>query len=181
MSEHSSSPVHWFEPTGRVTGYAMLALWVVAAVIGIISGADLAFEGVMLLGAVATHATVLRPRLGTTEQDLHFRGMFSDLTVPLTMVKEVRVDRYFEAKCEGTRFISPSVGRSRRKALSSDQRDPMSVYADMVEDVVRARISDATALLRPGGSPREIRRTWARFEIAAAIAAVALFVIFLVV
>ena len=176
-----ATPVQWFEPTGRATGVVMTAVWVVIAGVGLAAGADLALEAGALLGAVLTHATVLRPRLGTTEDDLVFRGMFSELRIPVVTVDEVRVVRYFEAKVDDRRFISPSVGRSLRKTLSSDQRDPVSVYADMVEDVVRARISDARALIRQGGSPRPIRRTWARFEIAAAITAAVLFVIFLAV
>lgn len=175
------NPVQWFEPTGRTTGVLMLAIWLVVAVIGFAAGADLALEAGVLLGGVLTHATVLRPRLGTTADDLVFRGMFSDVRLPVVRVEEVRVVRYFEARADGQRFISPAVGRSLRKTLSSDQRDPVSVYADMVEDVVRARISDAKALLRQGGTPRTVRRTWARFEIAAAIAAAVLFVIFLAV
>lgn len=175
------SPVHWFEPTGRVTGIAMLVLWVLAAVIGAVSGAALAFEAVLLLAAVVTHATVMRPRLGVSEDDLVFRGMFSVLRVPLVRVDTVRVARYFEATVGEQRFISPAVSRSRRKVLSAERHDPVSVYTGMVEDDVRSRIFQARARSQLGAEPRAVRRSWDRYEIAALVGAAVLFVVLLAV
>jgi hypothetical protein len=172
MSEQSAAPVEWFQPTGRVLGVFLLTLWAVIAGFCLFGGADLGVIGLLLLLAVLTHVTLLRPRVGVNSDDLVYRQMYSDLHIPLTDIEAIRVVRFYEVTVGGQRYISPAVARTRRNLRAVDVRDPLSIYADLVEDTTRAHIADARARHRAGTAPRAIRRTWAVPEIALTVAVV---------
>lgn len=181
MTEHpaarTATDVEWFQASGRGTGLAILALWVVIAVFCVTNGADLALFAALLVAAVLTYATLLRPRVGTTSEHLVYRQMFSDLRIPLASIDAMEVSRYFQVTVADKRYISPAVGRSRRAANAARRsdavRDPMTSYGDLVEDLTRSRIADAKARASASGStPGEARRTWAPIEIALGVVAV---------
>jgi hypothetical protein len=185
MSEQSATRVQWFRPNGRGLGIFLLVLWVVIAGFCLAYRADRVVLGLLVLCAVMTHLVLLRPRIGTTGEDLVYRQMLTDLAIPLTAVETVRVTRYFQVSVAGRSYVSPALGRSRRATSAARRRDPhaagrqdpLSVYVDLVEDTVRARVADARSRLRADAAPREIRRTWARLELIETIAAIILFLV----
>lgn len=184
MTEQSATDVQWFPANGQATGIAVVVLVVVVAVLCVFSGVDPGVPGALLVFGVLAYVTLLRPRVGTTTEDLVVRRMFSELRIPLTSVEHVRVTRFFEATVAGRPLISPAVGRSRRalrarRKATDDPRDPGSVYADLVEDTVRARMRDARSRARSGAEAREVRRTWAWPEVAAGVAALVVFLVLL--
>ncbi|HEU4567442.1 MAG TPA: hypothetical protein VFR99_05355, partial [Marmoricola sp.] len=115
MSEQSPMQVQWFQPNGRATGVIALVVCAVLAVFCIVGGADPAAYGAILVFAILVYLSLLRPRVGTSEDDLIYRRMFSDLRIPLGAIDEMRVTRFFVVIVDGHRFISPAVGRTLRR------------------------------------------------------------------
>jgi hypothetical protein len=110
--------------------------------------------------------------------------MFSDLTVPLAAISEMRVGRLFEVTVGDRRLVSPAVGRSLRRTVRRPPRNPAKIYADLVEDQTHARMDAARE--RAGvtiGSPAQrelaagVRRTWAWPEIVVALVVLVVFVV----
>jgi hypothetical protein len=182
MTEQSTKqPILWFNASGRVTGVIGVVLCLGALVLCIVDHVDLAVVFGVLLFAVLIHVALLRPRIGTTADRLIYRRMFSDLSIPLAAIGQVRVARYFEVTVRGRRFVSPAVGRTLRKTVFRQQRDPLTVYADLVEDQTHQRIRDARAALPPDADPGEVRRTWAVPEIVVGLVLLVAFLVALVV
>jgi hypothetical protein len=181
MSEQSPMQVQWFQPSGRATGVVSLVVCAVLAVFCVLGGADLAAYGVILVFAVLVYLALLRPRVGTSRDDVVYRGMFSDLRIPLAAIDEMRVTRFFVVVVDGRRFISPAVGRTLRRTMQRQDYDPLKVYADFVEDATHSRMAEARARRAPGAPVGEIHRSWAVPEIAAAVGAVVLLVVLAVV
>lgn len=181
MTEQSTKqPIVWFNASGRVTGVVGLLLCLAALVLCVVDHVDPAVVIGVLLFALLIHAALLRPRIGTTPELLIYRRMFSDLIIPLAAIGQVRVARYFEATVRGRRFVSPAVGRSLRRTVLRQPRDPLTVYADLVEDQTHQRIRDARALLAPDADPGEVRRTWAVPEIVIGLVLLVAFLVALV-
>lgn len=179
--------MEWFEASGRIGGAVTLALCAIGAVICVVEGADAASVAGIVLFAVLAHVSLLRPRIGTSPDDLIYRRMFSDLIVPLAAISEMRVGRVFEVTVGRRRLVSPAIGRSLRHTVRRAPRDPFKIYADLVEDQTHARMEAARA--RAGvtiGSPAQrelvagVRRTWAWPEIAVALVVLVAFVVTLV-
>jgi|GEM_PF-5261026 len=178
MTEQSTKqPIVWFNASGRVTGVVGLVLCLATLVLCVIHRVDLAIVIGLLLFAVMIYAALLRPRVGTTTDLLVYRRMFSDLFIPLAAIGHVRVARYFEVTVRGRRFVSPAVGRSLRKTVFRQPRDPLTVYADLVEDQTHQRIRDARSMLAPDADPGDVRRTWAVPEIVVALVLLAAFAV----
>jgi len=189
MSEHAAArpatDVEWFQANGRGTGIGVLVLWAVIAVLDVVYGGPLALIAGLLVAAVLTYVAMIRPQVGMTSEDLVYRQMFSDLRIPLASIEAVEISRYFQVTVAGKRYISPAVGRSRRRVRRSaldarlghlaagKARDEGGSYADVVQDATRSRITDAKARPRSGGTTEGIRRSWAPIEIAVSVAAVA--------
>jgi hypothetical protein len=182
MSEQSSTRVEWFQASGRAMAIFLLVAWALIAVICVLGGADPALYGGLLILAVLTHVTLLRPRVGTSRDDLILRELYSEFALPLADIESMEIGRYFEASVSGRRYISPAIARSRRnRRRAEEERDPRTIYADLVEDTVRARIADARARTRPGTPPGAVRRTWAPAEIGITVAAVIVTVVLLII
>ena len=192
MSEHfaagPATDVEWFQANGRGTGIAVLVLWAVIAVFSIVYGGPLALIAGLVVAAVLTYVALIRPQVGTTTDDLVYRQMFSDLRIPLASIEALEVSRYFQVTVGGKRYISPAVGRSRRRlrrsaiesrmgGLAAARRDEGVNYGDMVEDAAKARVADAKAALAAGGTTGQVRRTWAPIEIAVGVVAVVFLIV----
>lgn len=180
--------MEWFEASGRIGGAVTLVLCAIGAVVCVVEGADVAAVAGIVLFAVLAHVSLLRPRIGTSADDLIYRRMFSDVTVPLAAISEMRVGRLFEVTVGKRRLVSPAIGRSLRRTVRRAPRDPLKVYADLVEDQTHARMDAARA--RAGitiGSPAQrelaagVRRAWAWPEIAVALVVAVAFVVTLLV
>lgn len=192
MSEESAKQVRWFTANGRTTGVLTLVLWAAVAVFGVIDGAPPVVFGVLVLAAVLTYVTLLRPCIGATEDDLVYRQMFSDLRIPLASVDRMRVVRFFEVTVDGRRYVSPALARRRRRrppgrlALNGPERpDTETIYLDMVEETLRTAISEAKARAavdgRDSAVAQGVRRRWVWPEITAMVIAVLLLVVLIVI
>ncbi len=205
MSSALARPVQKFKPTtGPVLGYVGLA--VCALVIGVVATSEQHVVGVRVaLGAVLVGVLIwlalLRPRAAAYDDTLVLRGMLSDTTLPLAgidaaVVRHVLVvwigdDRY---TCAGIARSTRSMMRRRDSALTSSlglhQTDPQAGPASAGGDIgtsgdyatfVENRIQDlARSARRDGGDVPEVRRTWARLEIAALAASALAFLLSLV-
>jgi hypothetical protein len=180
--------VEWFEASGRVGGAVTLVLCAVVVVVCVVESADAAAVAGIVLFAVLAYVSLLRPRVGTSPNDLVYRRMFSDLTVPLAAISGMRVGRVFEVTVGKRRLVSPAIGRSLRHTVRRQPRNPAKIYADLVEDqthdrmdAARKRAGVAIGSAAQGELAAGVRRSWAWPEIVVALAALAAFVVTLIV
>jgi hypothetical protein len=146
-----------FRPTG---GRVMGSLAVIAA-LGIVAiavsdpGAVPApvVAGAVLLGVLAW-ASMLWPRVSVTAEDLVLRTMVEHQRLPLAAIEDLAVRQVLAVRVGDKRYVSTAIGKSWRKALVGDRRDPRKdadrpltdvAYADYVEQEIRRRMEQARA------------------------------------
>ena len=126
-----------------------------------------AFAGVLVW------ASLLRPRVAATSEDLKMRTLFEKVDIPLASIDTVLVRRYLVVRAGGVKYICPAIGRSLRKtvrtemkwqgntqmlspglqagdkiAVQTDLKSPKQVdYADFVESEI-VRLADQDRLRR---------------------------------
>lgn len=160
----------WFRPTsGRLTGVlteVLLGLLLVVAVME--RDQDYALPMALGAGFAATlaWATMLRPGLGVTPTTLVLRNMVETVHVPLAAIEELAIRQVLAVRVGDRRFVSPAVGKSWRKALTSsaatqEELTPEQAlarsYPDYVEARIRQRCDDARAGLGVRrGSPEQL-------------------------
>ena len=191
----SKEPVERFRPTsGRIAGFAALALSVGAVVIGVVDHAY-AFAWPLVAAAVAAGvlvwASMLRPGLWVTQDDLVMRNMLHDVRIPLATIEQVVVRQVLAVSAGGRRFVSPAIGTSLRQTVKNDRGavrpSPVDSYPVFVEERIRRYAEDA----REGSGIRlfsaeqqalasGVRRSWAWPEIVALVAASVAFAVALV-
>jgi hypothetical protein len=169
-----SEEVQTFRVTnGRVTGVIGLAMCGGLAVLFVVTEHPaVAVPGVLgcAFAGVLTWASMLRPRVAATAQELRMWTLFDKVTIPLASIDTVAVRRYLLVRAGGVKYICPAIGRSLRKTVRSemkwqgrqgmlaptgdkmlaqtDVKDPQDVdYADFVETEI-VRLADADRLRR---------------------------------
>lgn len=191
----SEEPVERFQPTGgRIFGVLALVLALVLIVLGLLNrddGFPMSVVAAALAGAVLAWAAMLRPRVWVTPDDLVLRNMLHTAWIPLVAIEQVAVRQVLVVSAGEKRYVSPAVGRTWRKAISS--RGPSGAtgaaelaasYPDFVEDRISRLAEDARAragvrllsdeqLALAGG----VRRAWAWPEVAALTASVILLIL----
>jgi hypothetical protein len=143
--------VEFFKPTsGRLVGgigvVAAVALVIGVAVDGL-EGSDLAvILGTAFVG-VLIWASMLRPRVGLSQEVLVLRNMVTEAQVPLVAIEQLRIRQVLAVRAGERRFVSPGIGRSLRAMRKSAGAppDPVSSYADFVEERIRQRMDDERA------------------------------------
>lgn len=187
----SAEPVQWFKPTsGRVTGVMAVVAAAVVLVMAVAGRAPAVFAvGALLFGLLAW-ATLLRPRVGLRGDTLLVRGMLSTVEIPVAAVDNVAVRQVLAVWAGEHRYVSPAIGlpyrdiaRERRRpdGLAPERPGAEAAYAHHVGDTIIARAKHARSGGAPAGEVPEVRRHWARPEIAAlAVLAVAFVVALLV-
>jgi hypothetical protein len=186
-------PVEQFHPTsGRVSAVLVLLLAGVVVVVGVADPGSVAEPLVAgaVLAAVLAWATMLRPALWATREDLVMRNMLETVHVPLAAVEQLAVRQVLAVRAGEKRYVSTVVGRPWRtvartpRSDSSSGRNGEKPYADYVEErlqhlMAEAReaagvrsLSDEQLALADG-----VRREPAWLPITLASAAAAVFVV----
>lgn len=129
----SSAPVEEFRPTsGRVSGVLVQVVGAAMVVLGL---ADVNKEfapwviASFVLAMVLAWAAMLRPALRVEGETLVVRGMFDTVRVPLAGIEEFTVRQVLALRAGGKRYVSPVVGRSRKRMTLADHR-PASTVQD---------------------------------------------------
>ena len=202
--------VERFPPTsGRFIG----VLGVVTAVVIFVAAAmarstDTALGVALLaaLGGVLAWASLLRPAVWLTAEDLVLRGMFQTDRIPLAAIDRVVITQVLAVSAGGKRYVSPAIGHSVRDTAMARRRpggleqqgiDALEAQANAVsagargayqahvEERIRqvSREARERAGVGPGTAEQEalaeVRRTWAWPEIAGTVVLAAAFVIWL--
>jgi hypothetical protein len=111
--------------TGRVTGILGLVTCAFLAVMFVVSASPaVAVPGVIacLLVGVLVWASMLRPGVSATSEELTVRTLFETVTIPLAGIDTVVVRRYLVVRAGGTRYICPAIGRSLRKTVRAEMK-----------------------------------------------------------
>jgi hypothetical protein len=188
-------PVEEFRPTGgRVQG--VIAVTAAAGLVAIgLRDLDSGFPAplvaaCLLLGLLAW-ASMLRPRVWATADDLVMRNMLHTVWIPLAAIQTVVVRQVLAVGVGEGRYVSPAIGQSARATARADQagarKSATESYQVFVEqrigqlaDTARSELgvekhSEEQAALAEG-----VRRSWAWPEIVALGAGVIVLVLTLV-
>ncbi len=210
-ADQSDSQVEKFAPNGGtvisvvagVVAAAFLVAWVVDT-----DEVPLWVPAVALLGAYVVYLSTVRPRVRVEKRELVLRNMLSTVRLPLAAVEEVAVQQVMAVRAGGKRYVCAGVGRTMRQAMKGSAmqkareqagglrgeiakaqvREQGMNYADFVEIRVQELINEdrmrrGIARFSPEADElaTQVRRTWAKPEIAVLVAAVAFFVVGLLV
>jgi hypothetical protein len=162
--------VERFHPTsGRVTGWltvVLAAAVVVAGVVYLDEGFPAWVIGVALLVGVLAWAAMLRPALWATTDHLVMRNLGETIHIRLAAVEEMAVRQVLAVRAADRRWVSPVVGRSWRKAITTRPAPDGSggtgakegmPYADFVEDRLHELVDSARAAAGVrAGSPEQL-------------------------
>jgi len=122
----SHAPVEEFRPTsGRISGVLVQVVGVAMVVLGL-TDVNREFApwviASFVLAMVLAWAAMLRPALRVEGETLVMRGMFDTVRVPLAGIEEFTVRQVLALRAGGRRYVSPVVGRSRRRMTLADHR-----------------------------------------------------------
>lgn len=135
---------------GRVTGVIGLVMCLGVAVLFVATEHPaVAVPGVLgcAFAAVLTWASMLRPRVSATAEELRMWSMFENVRIPLAAIDAVVVRRYLVVRAGGAKYICPAIGRSLRKTVRAEMKwkggaqllapgiQPGDVRVPMKEDV----------------------------------------------
>ena len=148
-------PVEEFHPTsGRVTGVLVLLVAGVAVVVGLADPGSVAAPVVAgaVLAAVLAWASMLRPALWVTRDDLVMRNMLETVHIPLAAVEQLAVRQVLAVRVADKRYVSTVVGRPWRRAVRSKRSGSAHAegtpakdlgYADFVEQRLHVLMDEA--------------------------------------
>ena len=121
-----SEEVQAFRSTnGRVTGVIGLVMCAgVAALFVVTEHPAVAVPGVLGCGfaAVLVWASLLRPRVAATAEDLCLWTLLARVSIPLASIDSVAVRRYLLVRSGGVKYICPAIGRSLRKTVRTEMK-----------------------------------------------------------
>ncbi len=165
--------VEYFKPTGgRFVGGTGLVAVVAIVVLYLLNGLQTS-ELKVLAGlaclALLIWVAVLRPRIGVSTDRLVLRGMFSTVTLRLAGVEQLVLRQFLTVRVGDQQFTSPAAGRSLRqmRRTRGDDRDPLNVYSDFIEERIRSRVADAKLRSASTQELPEVHREWAWPELTA--------------
>ena len=175
-------PVEEFHPTsGRAQG--VIAVTAAAGLVAIglrdvDSGFPAPLIAVCVLLGVLAWASMLRPRVWATADDLVMRNMLHTVRIPLAAIQTVVVRQVLAVGVAKGRYVSPAIGQSARATARADKADAKKSATESYQVFVEERIvqladnarseagvekfSDEQVALAAG-----VRRSWAWPEIAA--------------
>ena len=175
-------PVEDFRPSsGRVQGVIAVTAAAGLVVIGlrdVDSGFPAPLIAVCLLLGVLAWASMLRPRVWATADDLVMRNMLHTVRIPLAAIHTVVVRQVLAVGVAEGRYVSPAIGQSARATARADagkaKKSATESYqvfvrerSGQVADTARSELgvekhSEEQAALAAG-----VSRSWAWPEIAA--------------
>lgn len=144
--------VEKFRPTsGRITGVLGLTLVAAVVLIGLVDR-EQGFPPVViwssLVAGVFVWSAMLRPRLWVTTSDVVMRNMFSTVSVPLVAIEQIIVRQVLALRVGDKRYVSPAVGKSWRKTLTSGKAPKPGAtqsYPEFVEERLSQLAEEARA------------------------------------
>jgi hypothetical protein len=147
--------VERFQPTsGRLTAVLVLLLAGVVVVVGVADWGSIGAPVVAgaVLAAVLAWASMLRPALWATDDELVMRNMLETVHVPLAAVEQLAVRQVLAVRAGDKRYVSTVVGRPWRKVVRSGGSGgtpadgvpaPDLPYADFVEQRLHHLMEEA--------------------------------------
>lgn len=189
-----------FRPTsGRVSGVIGLVLAAVVLVLALSArdtGTALGVAIAAVFGGILCWATLLRPTLWATREELVVRGVLRTDHLPLAAIDKVAVAQVLAVFVDGRRYVSPAIGYTARETINTRVRGrsgsaPVRSAADTYQVFVEERIMHLVGEARQrhhvrAGSPEQrelaagVRRVWAWPELAGLVVTAAAFVVWLV-
>lgn len=174
--------VEWFESSGnKVWGAIAIVFGAGVAVVTLSDHDGPVFVLLGILFALLAYASMWRPRVGASADDLLLRGMYSTQSIPLAAIDSVVVTRTFAAHVIGRNYVSSAVGRGLRESVHGKRRPkggdtPKVGYADLVEGRLTKLVDDARHRhgVEQGSEAQsalatQIRRTWAWPEVVLSV------------
>ncbi|WP_110206339.1 hypothetical protein [Nocardioides daejeonensis] len=164
-----------FPPSnGRFAGWFGVGLAVVA-LIGVLGNGwqrnDLVLVPLLVLFAFVVWSAVLQPHAAVRDGRLELHHSFHTTRVPLASIRDVEVRMAMLVRlAEGGRLTFAPIARTRREIMKAKAADPLSNYADLVEERLRHLSAEAREL---GAAAGPVTRQPAPVRIAALIALVA--------
>lgn len=178
----SDGQVEWFQATGnKVWGIVAIAFGLGFGVITLIYAHSPVWPLVGLLFALLCYASMWRPRVGASADELVLKAMYSTQTIPLAAIDSIIITRTLAARVIGRNYISSALGRGQRELMRSRRRfadggPPRDSYADLVEQRLEALVVDARrrtgveqGSVGQSALAQQIRRTWAWPEVALSV------------
>ncbi|MBZ5741351.1 hypothetical protein [Nocardioides mangrovi] len=200
-----------FPPTsGRIIGWLGVVTTAVIFVAAVVAWSPDTALGVALLaalGGVLSWASLLRPAVWATGDELVLRGMFQTDRIPLAAVDRVVITQVLAVWAGDKRYVSPAIGHSARDVIYARRRPggleqqgmdelqaqasaisagARGAYQAHVEERIRHLADEARtrAGVRRGSPEQEalasgVRRTWAWPELVGSVVLVLAFVVWL--
>lgn len=179
---------------GRLTGVTILAMSAGVLVLAVAERDEswaLSLALAALTFAAAAWASMLRPALAVDDDRLVMRGMVDTVELPLAAIEQVAVRQVLAVRCGEKRYVSPVVGKTRRKLTRAERMGASERpargevnYADFVEERIsrlaeQARSERGVALLSDEqlALAQDVRREWDWRVIAVVAAPLVLFVL----
>ena len=174
--------VEEFRPTsGRVQGVIAVTAAAALVVIGLRdldSGFPAPLIAVCLLLGVLAWASMLRPRVWATADDLVMRNMLHTVRIPLAAIQTVVVRQVLAVGVGGGRYVSPAIGQSARATARGDKaggkKSATESYQVFVEERIVQLADTARSALgvekhseEQAALAEDVRRSWAWPEIVA--------------
>lgn len=155
--------MEWFEATsGKFIGWLGVIIGAGIELGSALDRSDPLWWVVGLLVISLSWISLLRPRIGVSDDALHLRGMFSTIVIGWADVRTVAVSRFTAVWVGDKRYVAPSVGHTLRTVVRTPghlaQAKPTD-YASYVETRIRKRAEEATPEMVG------VRRVWAWPEI----------------
>lgn len=178
----SDGGVEWFQGTGnRVWGAVSIAFGLAVGLITLIDFVSPAWPIAGLLFALLAYASMWRPRVGVSADELLLRAMYSTQTIPLAAIDTIVIGRTLAARVVGRNYVSSALGRGQRESMRGPRRPvdggpPRPSYADLVEERLVAKVLDARSRVgveqgsvAQSALAAQIRRTWAWPEVGLSV------------
>lgn len=150
---HGESRERFASSSGIASGVAALLLLAGAFALGLREGWGLTTHGVLLVLAVLSWGTLLRPRVSIEGDRLRLRGVLSTTVIPLAAVQEVLVRQVLAVRVGERTFTSPAIGRRVRRAMG--YHEPVSADGSMLglapspeAELAQSRLRDAAFAAR---------------------------------
>lgn len=157
MTQESGDEIRFRPTSGRIMGSlaVIAALTVVAVGVSDPGGVPAPVIVGAFLFAVLAWASMLRPRVAVTADDLVLQTMVEEISLPLAAIEDLAVRQMLVVRVGEKRYVSTALGKSWRKAMVGDKPRPRKAstkavtempYDVYVEDEIRNRMESARAM-----------------------------------
>ena len=156
MAQESDDKIRFHPTSGRIMGTLAVIAALAVVVVGVFDrgGVPAPVLAGALLFAVLAWASMLRPRVSVTSDDLVLQTMVEEISLPLAAIEDLAVRQMLVVRVGEKRYVSTALGKSWRKAMKGDKPRPRKAstkavtempYDVYVEDEIRNRMESARA------------------------------------